>query len=207
MNVDELWSAGFDGELGPEELDRLLDGIECDKVAGERWQRWSAIRAAREGVRVDLVSAAWSSGVLEALREVSPDALPEHAAVRSSVIQPARWAARRRRRWTSVALAASVLAMATGGVVAVLTQGSDTPFEADLMAPPVTADANTFDALLASQQTPTIERETSQPEGWLINDYFLAHHQMAGAQTVGGTLRRAQFDVVNEHAVLKGDLR
>jgi negative regulator of sigma E activity len=207
MNVDELWSAGLDGELGPEELDRLLDGLERDEAAGKRWQRWSAVRAAREGVRVDLVSAAWSSGVLDALKHVTPDALPVHAPVRSSMARPARSALRRRRRWTSVALAASVLAMATGGVVAVLTQGSDATFEADLMAPPVTADASTFDTLLASQRTTAVDVETAQPEGWLINDYFLAHHQMAGAQTVGGTLRRAQFDVVNEHAVLDGELR
>lgn len=206
MNLDEVCSAGLDGEINSQELDRLLDALERDPSIRAQWTRWSAIRAAREGVRTDQVTEAWSAEVMNAIRGVSMDAAPVSAVqpvpALAGIGAPRR---RRRRRWASVAVAASVLAMATGGVVAMLLQSGDSPIVTEMPAPPVTAQSSTFDRV-ASRQT-VAESGEEQSEGWLINEYFLAHHQFAGSQTVGGTLRRAQFEAMNEGVVFDGDRR
>lgn len=73
MKIDEMLSAALDGECTPEELDQLLAGLASEPAAVQRWQSWSATKAAMGGVRVGRVSADWSNAVM---KSISMEAAP-----------------------------------------------------------------------------------------------------------------------------------
>lgn len=207
MKIDEMLSAALDGECTPEELDQLLAGLASEPAAVQRWQSWSATRAAMDGVRVGRVSADWSNAVM---KSISMEAVPGMS-VPSAMPLPQRGvrvaqAPQRRRRgaWAAAGAAASLSAVALGWML-VANQGAVADPAVPTFSPSVNAaaPAQVVEAGLGGgvPATPPSTRGSARGNTWLINDYLMEHHQLASSQGMGSTLRQAQFDVIASNYV------
>lgn len=199
MKLDEALSAALDGECSPDELDQLLNGLKDDPSAMQRWQRWSLVKASIAGVRTDHVSADWSNAVMKSI-SMEPRPAITRPAMASRVIQAPR--RRRRSTWAAAGVTAS-LSVAAMGWMLVSNPGAVSDIENPIVAPTVQASSQM--AQISEPRSVSVA-SNSYDETWLINDYLMAHHQHAGAQTVGNTLRRARFEGLT-HAVYEESQR
>ncbi len=192
MKLDETLSAALDGECSPEELDQLLSGLENDPSAMQRWQRWSSVKASIAGVRTDHVSSDWSNAVMKSIsmepRPVVVTPTITRPLMASRVAQAPR--RRRRRTWAAAGVTASLSVAVMGWML--VSNPAAVP-DADVPAITPSVQAVSQIAQLSEPRGVSVA-SSSQDESWLINEYLMAHHQHAGAQTVGNTLRRARFE-------------
>jgi negative regulator of sigma E activity len=196
MKIDEMLSAALDGECTSEELDQLIAAVGSDPAAMQRWQSWSAVKASLDGVRVGRVSADWSNAVMKSIAmEPAPvmaapatRALPERGV---RVVQTPR--RRRRSTWAAAGAAASLSAVALGWML-VGNQAAVSESPGPAFSP--TVNGTPAQVVQAGLSRVVREAPEARANTWLINDYLMEHHQLAGSQGMGSTLRQAQFDVL-----------
>lgn len=201
MKIDEMLSAAMDGECTPEELDQLLQALADEPAAMQRWQRWSAAKAAISGARVGRVSTDWSNAVMKSISMEARPVVPAKPLISLPFrgIRVAQAPRRRRARWAAASVTASLSAMAVGWML--MSSPSVEDAASPLVSPSTVNSAST--QVAQADDDLRYRSASSQADAWLLNDYLMTHHQMAGSQTMGSTLRRAQFDVVATNAVFE----
>lgn len=207
VEPSELLSALLDGELSAAELDRLLGDFDKSEALRGRWQRFCALKAAREGVRLRS-SVDICAGVMAALADAPAPAsdtrvvpLPERSRRPAPTFS---W-----RTTAGIAAAASMAAVVVvGGVQRQLHAGAY-PATASVAtvasAPAVTSSliaaadesARKADAAITSvapQQVADSEGSRLDPEARRrLDDYVIEHSSYSGGGLSGSPLGYARF--------------
>lgn len=184
---DELISVLMDGECSPEELDQVMVACQGSEALRQRYSRWCLIRDAMQGLRFSQAREDFSTAVM---REIDG---PQTRVWRRPQLTPRRW-----RPAIGLALAASLGALCTAGILNWQSASSRQNAIATALATPVVAtpavaqragaltvaavDGSAHPVAVREMQWGQLDADSARK----LDDYVLEHSSDHAGTVMGG---------------------